>query len=125
MIETTYNVRVVGQLWWEGVAAMDYTIRVADLPEYPRADDETELQYEARMVQCATPDGDFSNAEGWEIVRRELWHESPEPHGVYLRPLGESTTYTTKQRYTTLMEFTDEQSTMYDDCHDYGDENER
>lgn len=67
METTSYEVRVVGQLWWGGTAATSYTVR--EPMEYPQGDDETAVQYECRMVECAAETGDFQCVDAVEIVR--------------------------------------------------------
>lgn len=66
---TTYYVRVVGTLWCGVEASQDY--KVHEPMELPQADNETDAEYEIRMVQCAADHqtGDFASVDAWEIER--------------------------------------------------------
>jgi hypothetical protein len=107
--ETTfYRVYVVGSLWMGGDAAMSYEVPASSLPEFTRCEDETDRDYEIRMIQCATQTGDFADVTGWEITRCESWREAVKT--------GESWTQTTRERFTPLAEFTEEQDIVYHNC---------
>lgn len=82
-----------------------------------RADDETDTEYEVRMVQCAADHqlGDFSGIDAWEIVRVESdrdvesWTHPDKPNA---RRVTEHATTT----YTTLLSFTEDEELAWSDA---------
>lgn len=123
----SYNVRVLGVPWGahlhagtlasladqrEYLAAYETTVRAP--MEYPRADNETNAEYETRMVECAASLGDFSEVVALEIERRtEQW----EAQGETRRRVTE---------WEVIRSFTEEAEGVFTDCmfprEDYDDE---
>lgn len=103
---TQYQVRVLGRLWMpQSLAATELTVK--NPMEYPRADDETDAEYEARMVECAAELGDYSEIMALEIERiNETW-EKPN------RKVTE---------FTMLREFSDDDRMAWEDCMFGGEE---
>src|SRR3990167_498363 len=91
IITTSYRVDIIGHIWQPGVGPCAHTVTVDAPMEYARAEGETDLAYELRMVRCAAHHQlrDFQSVDAWQVGRMEEGFEGPEGGtGGGGRPIG-------------------------------------
>lgn len=102
---TSYEIEILGRLWWPQCLAST-SAKVTQPMEFPRAEGETDAEYEIRMVECAVQTGDFSSVIAMQITRLD--------EHVNVIPFGNVRQVT--KTYTIIQAFDEDQEHDYMCC---------